>query len=101
MFVCLFVCLFVHTAGSDFLPTPSTAVQTFRERNVNWPLCKEITIVDDENTEELEQFSAQLVLNEEDTMGVQVKFDPNTATVKIEDDDGNYITSVQMKHSWL
>ena len=92
LFVCLFACLFVHTAGSDFLPTPSTAVQTFRERNVDWPLCKEITIVDDEIPEELEQFSLQLVLNAEDTMGVQVKFDPNTATVKIKDDDGNYIT---------
>ena len=69
-----------------------SSTQTFRERNVDWPLCMEITIVDDEIQEELEQFSLQLVLNAEDTMGVQVKFDPNTATVKIKDDDGNYIT---------
>jgi len=65
----------------DFLPPPETAVLTFREGNMERPLCKDIIIVSDNITEGLEDFDVQLVNESEE--GVEVQFDPNVTTVKI------------------
>jgi len=49
------------------------------------PLCKEITIVNDDIVELPEEFNVELTL--EGAVGVEVSFSPITTTVKILDDD--------------
>ena len=61
---------------------------------MNWPLCKEITIVDDCYAEMVEEFNAQVLLALPGAVGVEVQFIPSITTIKITDNDapeGNLI----------
>ena len=87
----MFDCFVV--APGDFLPLPG-AVLRFQERNVNWPLCKEIIIVDDCYAEMVEEFDVQVLLALPGAVGVEVQFIPSITTIKITDNDapeGNLI----------
>jgi len=83
----------LNAAEDDYLPVPTSAVLTFREGNMDQPLCKEIIIVDDsfvEGTanERTEAFRVQLILvGTEGVVTADVQFNPRITTVEIQDDD--------------
>ena len=69
---------------------PGTSVLTFREKNADLPLCSEIALVTNSSKGNVGDFEVTLALVS--AMGVEVQFDPSSATVKIVHDDtpGNY-----------
>ena len=69
----------------DYLSPSPEIVLTFQKGNMKYPLCKEITIIDDCDVEMLEEFKVELELVEAEC--AQVQFHPNYTTVKIIDDD--------------
>ena len=75
----------MHADPYDYLPPPKEAVLTLQKGNMNSPLCKAITIVEDCDAEMLEEFKVGLELVEAECAKVQ--FHPNYTTVKITDDD--------------
>ena len=94
-----FICCLFNADPYDYLPPPEEAVLRFQERNVNWPLCKEITIVDDCYAEVVEEFEVHALLAFPGAVGVEPQFIPPTTIVKIEDDDaskGKYYTLSQI-----
>ena len=95
-----FVCLF-NADPYDYLPPEEEAALTFQKGNMKSPLCKEITIVDDCDVEQLEEFIVGLELVEAEC--AEVEFHPNYTIVKIIDDDGPdgklYYVSLNITHT--
>ena len=69
---------------------PDETHLTFREGNMNRPLCKEIMITDDNDDDEgLEEFHVTIELLEVESIGVEVDVEPQTTVVKIIDNDSS------------
>ena len=88
----------MFSAGTDYIPIPQGTRLTFREGNMNRPLCKEIQIIDDLLVEPLEEFQVGIVVEDVMSEGVQATFEPQNTIVKIIDDDHDFIIGFQQVH---
>lgn len=77
-------------APNDYLPPPGSLgfdSLTFREGNVDQPLCVEIIIVDDSVPEELETFRVNVGFSRSVGVTGLLRFHPVATTVTVIDDD--------------